>query len=91
MLTRWAVDYFWAAKDKSPTKMLDAALERRYSASTGEGFMTGGGLHHFDNFKREDDGKVMSVRDGMRNSVNLVFIRLMRDVVHHCMFLTPGS
>jgi membrane peptidoglycan carboxypeptidase len=91
VLTRWAVDYFRVAKDKSLPKMLDAALERRYSASTGEGFMTGGGLHHFDNFKREDDGKVMSVRDGLKNSVNLVFIRLMRDVVHHYMFLTPGS
>ncbi|MDO8456460.1 MAG: transglycosylase domain-containing protein [Burkholderiaceae bacterium] len=91
VLTRWAIDYFLLAKDKSLSKMLDAALERRYSASTGEGFMTGGGLHHFDNFKREDNGKVMSVRDGLRNSVNLVFIRLMRDIVHHYMFLTPGS
>ncbi len=91
VLTRWAADYFLQAKDKSLPKMLDAALDRRYSASTGEGFMTGGGLHHFDNFKREDDGKVMSVRDGLRNSVNLVFIRLIRDVVHHYMFLTPGS
>lgn len=91
VLTRWAVGYFLQAKDKSLPKMLEAALDRRYSASTAEGFMTGGGLHHFDNFKREDDGKVMSVRDGLRNSVNLVFIRLMRDVVHHYMFLTPGS
>jgi membrane peptidoglycan carboxypeptidase len=91
VLTRWAVGYFLQAKDKSLLKMLDAALERRYSASTGEGFMTGGGLHHFDNFKREDNGKVMSVRDGLKNSVNLVFIRLIRDVVHHYMFLTPGS
>ena len=91
VLTRWAIDYFLAAQDKSLSAMLDAALERRYSASTGEGFFTGGGLHHFDNFKREDNGKVMSVRDGLRNSVNLVFIRLMRDIVHHYMFLTPGS
>src|SRR5450830_658779 len=53
--------------------------------------MTGGGLHHCNSFKHEDDGRVMSVRDGLRNSVNLVFIRLMRDVVHHYMFLTPGS
>ena len=90
-LTRWAVDYFLATKDKSLGTLLDAALERRYSASTAEGFFTGGGLHHFDNFKREDNGKVMSVRDGLRNSVNLVFIRLMRDIVHHYMFLTPGS
>ena len=91
VLTRWAADYFLTAKDKSLAPMLEAALERRYSASTGEGFFTGGGLHHFDNFKPEDNGKVMSVRDGLRNSVNLVFIRLMRDVVHHYMFLTPGS
>jgi membrane peptidoglycan carboxypeptidase len=91
VLTRWAADYFLAVNDKGLGAMLDAALERRYSASTAEGFFTGGGLHHFDNFKREDDGKVMSVRDGLRNSVNLVFIRLMRDIVHHYMFLTPGS
>ena len=91
VLTRWAADYFLAAQDKSLSTLLDAALERRYSASTGEGFFTGGGLHHFDNFKREDNYKVMSVRDALRNSVNLVFIRLMRDIVHHYMFLTPGS
>ena len=91
VLTRWAADYFLTAQDKGLSPMLDAALARRYSASTGEGFFTGGGLHRFDNFKREDDGKVMSVRDGLRNSVNLVFIRLMRDIVHHYMFLTPGS
>jgi membrane peptidoglycan carboxypeptidase len=91
VLTRWAVDYFTGAEDKSLSSMLDAALERTYSANPGEGFMTGGGLHHFNNFRHEDDGRVMSVRDGLRNSVNLVFIRLMRDVVHHYMFLTPGS
>ncbi len=91
VLTRWAADYFLTAQDKGLSAMLDAALERRYSANNAEGFFTGGGLHHFDNFKREDNGRVMSVRDGLRNSVNLVFIRLMRDIVHHYMFLTPGS
>ena len=91
VLTRWAVEHFQAARDKSLGTMLNAALERRYSASPAEGFFTGGGLHHFSNFKREDDGRVMSVRDGLRNSVNLVFIRLMRDVVHHYMFLSPGA
>ncbi|MDO8252440.1 MAG: transglycosylase domain-containing protein [Rhodoferax sp.] len=91
VLTRWAADYFATVEDKSLSAMLDAALERHYSANPGESFMTGGGLHHFDNFNKEDDGRVMSVRDGLRNSVNLVFIRLMRDIVHHYMFLTPGS
>lgn len=91
VLTRWAADYLAGNQDRSLAKMLDAALERQYSASNGEGFMTGGGLHHFDNFNRDDNGRVMSLRNGLRNSVNLVFIRLMRDIVHHYMFLTPGS
>jgi membrane peptidoglycan carboxypeptidase len=91
VLTRWAADYLASAKDRSLSVMLQAALDRRYSASPAEGFFTGGGLHHFNNFKKEDNGKIMSVRDGLRNSVNLVSIRLMRDIVHHYMFLTPGS
>ena len=37
--------------------MLEAAMERRYSASPGETFFTGAGAHTFSNFKREDDGK----------------------------------
>ena len=91
VLTRWAADYLASKADKSLAAMLDAALERRYSASPGEAFFTGGGLHRFDNFTRDDDSRVLSVRDGLKNSVNLVFIRLMRDVVNHYMFLTPGS
>lgn len=90
-LTRWARDYFLAERDRSMSAMLDAALERRYSANPNEEFFTGGGVHRFENFKREDNGKIMSVRDGLRNSVNLVFIRLIRDVARHYMFQTPGS
>ncbi|MES2069462.1 MAG: transglycosylase domain-containing protein [Pseudomonadota bacterium] len=91
VLTRWALDYFSKTEDKSLVSLLNAALERRYSGNPGEQFMTGGGLHRFDNFKHEDDSRIMSVRDGLRNSVNLVFIRLMRDIVHHYMFQVPGS
>ncbi|MCY7370010.1 MAG: transglycosylase domain-containing protein [Polaromonas sp.] len=91
VLTRWVADYLASKADKSLAALLDAALDRRYSASPAEAFFTGGGLHRFDNFSRDDDGRVLSVRDGLRNSVNLVFIRLMRDIVHHYMFLTPGS
>ncbi|MFZ6645298.1 transglycosylase domain-containing protein [Undibacterium sp. TJN25] len=91
VLTRWAIEYIAAAEDKSLKAMLTAALDRRYSANPGEQFMTGGGMHRFDNFKHEDDNQIMAVRDGLRNSVNLVFIRLMRDIVHHYMFQVPGS
>jgi membrane peptidoglycan carboxypeptidase len=66
--------------------MLEAAMDRTYSASPGEAFFTGGGLHTFENFNREDNGKVMSVRVAFRNSVNLVFIRMMRDIVYYYMY-----
>ena len=91
VLTRWAVDYLLRAKDRSLKLMLDAAMSRTYSASTAEAFFTGGGMHTFANFNKSDDGRVMTLREGLRNSVNLVFIRLMRDIVRHYMFLTPGS
>ncbi len=90
-LTRWAVDYLLGHEDKSLAEMLDAALERHYSASPGEAFFTGGGLLYFHNFKHEDDGQVMSVREATRNSVNLVFIRIMRDIERYYMFNMPGS
>ncbi|MEW5888360.1 MAG: hypothetical protein AB1768_04820 [Pseudomonadota bacterium] len=66
-------------------------MERRYSARPYEGFFTGGGLHHFQNFEPEDNGRVLTVREALRRSVNLVCIRLMRDVVRHYMFNLPDS
>ena len=90
-LTKWALGYLAAAEDKSLRPMLDAALERRYSASPGETFFTGGGQHTFVNFDPEDDGKTPSLREALRNSVNLPFIRLMRDVVWHYMYRSTDS
>lgn len=90
-LTRWAVDYLLQSEDKSLAAMLDAALERRYSADPGEAFFTGGGVQYFKNFKHEDDGQVMNLREATRSSVNLVFIRLMRDIKQYYMFQVPGS
>ena len=85
-LGRWAVDYLRRATDRSLPAMLEAAMTRRYSASPGEAFFTGGGLHHFANYERDDSGRVLTVREAFRRSVNLVFIRLMRDVVHYYTF-----
>ncbi len=88
-LTRWAVDYLLATPDRQLAPMLDAALERRYSANSGERFFTGAGMHTFSNFKREDDGKNPSVREALRESVNLAFIRVMRDIVYHYIYRGP--
>ena len=95
-LSQWAIAYFKALplgqdQGRDLTAMLGAALDRTYSASPGEGFFTGGGLHYFGNFSKKDDGSVMSLREALRNSVNLVFVRLMRDVARFYMFQTPGS
>ncbi|HEY9028877.1 MAG TPA: transglycosylase domain-containing protein, partial [Burkholderiaceae bacterium] len=87
----WARGYLVDAEDKSLAAMLDAAMERTYSANPAEGFFTGGGLHHFDNFEPEDNGRTMTVREALTRSVNLVFIRLMRDIVHHVMARGEGE
>jgi len=71
--------------------MLDAAMERRYSASPSEGFFTGGGLHHFENFEPADNRRTMTVREAFTRSVNLVFIRLMRDVVRNVLGRSQGE
>lgn len=94
LLSQWAIAYFMPLpKDSSRDlpKMLQAGLDRKYSASPYEGFFTGGGLHTFGNFSKLDDGKIMSVRDALKVSNNLVFVRLMRDVVRYYMFQLPGS
>lgn len=90
-LARWAVDYLLTAEDRGLAAMLDAALERPYSASPKEVFYTAGGNHTFSNFNHKDDENILTVRMAMRNSVNLVFIRMMRDIVRHYVLQVPGS
>ncbi len=82
-ISRWAIDYLAHTQDRSLRAMLDAALERKYSDSSGEQFFTGGGMQTFSNFESSSEGRLLSVRTGFRNSVNLVFIRLMRDIVRY--------
>ena len=85
VLRRWAIDYLLQAPDADLTTMLQAALERTYSASPGESFFTAGGLHTFNNFDKNDNSKILTVREATRRSVNLVYIRLMRDIVRYYM------
>jgi len=90
-LSAWAVGYLSTASDMSLPAMLEAAMNRTYSANPDEGFFTGGGLHHFVNYEASDNGRVLTVREAFERSVNLVFIRLLRDVVHYRMFQNPES
>ncbi len=92
-LTAWGIEYLsMTPVDKRDlTAMLNAAMERKYSGNPGEGFFTGGGLHYFGNFSKEDDHKILTVREGLRHSTNLLFVRLMRDVAKYYSFQMPGS
>lgn len=90
-LSRWAVDYLIQNNDRSLPKMLEAALDRKYSASPGESFFTGGGLHTFHNFRKEDNGRMPTLRDALRESINLPFIRLMRDLVRYSTYAGPSN
>lgn len=85
-LSRWARDYLLAASDRDLTAMLHAAMERRYSASPGEAFFTGGGRHTFNNFRREDNGRLPTLYESLQESINLPFVRLMRDLVRYSTF-----
>lgn len=90
-LTQWAVDYLTRAEEGGLEAMLDAAMRRRYSASPAEAFFTGGGLHRFGNFDAADNGRVMTVREAFERSVNLVFVRLMRDIVDYHVQRLPDA
>ncbi len=90
-LSRWAIDYLATNSDRSLDRMLDAALERRYSASPAERFFTGAGMHRFGNFRREDDGRIPTVRESLRESINLPFVRMMRDLVSYSTHETINS
>ncbi|WP_426195859.1 transglycosylase domain-containing protein [Massilia sp. DWR3-1-1] len=93
-MSLWGQDYFLTLKsgaDRGLRPMLDAAMDRTYSGNPGEGFFTGGGLHHFGNFSKLDDARILTVHQALQNSTNLVFVRLMRDVVRYYMFQLPGS
>ncbi|MGN8261484.1 transglycosylase domain-containing protein [Pseudomonas sp. SMSB3] len=89
-ISQWSLE--WLAqnsRNQNLDAMLDAALERKYSANTGEAFFTGGGMHVFNNFRKEDNGRNPTLKDALRESINLPFIRLMRDLVRYVTYQQP--
>lgn len=82
-ITRWVVDYLITTRDRNLTRMLDAALQREYSASPEERFFTGGGLHVFNNFNKKENSRVPTLYQALQESINLPFVRLMRDIVSY--------
>ena len=78
-LTAWATTYLARSRDRSLQPMLDAAMQRQYSGAP-ETFFTGGGVQGFGNFESEENYGSYSVEKAFHLSVNLSFVRLLRDV-----------
>ncbi len=91
VLSKWAVGYFTANPHSTLADTLEAAMMRTYSGNPSEVFFTGGGEQQFENFEPEENGRIMTVREGFQHSVNLVFVRLMRDIVRYYEFKTPSA
>jgi membrane peptidoglycan carboxypeptidase len=83
ILTAWATSWLMTRPNATLNEMLDASMMRTYSGNPREVFYTGGGVHVFANFEHSEDGKMMDLHEAFRDSVNLVFVRLMRDIVNY--------
>ncbi|MBD8685265.1 transglycosylase domain-containing protein [Pseudomonas sp. CFBP 13719] len=90
-LSRWVLDYMIQNPGVDARALLGAALERKYSASPAESFFTGGGIHTFGNFRREDNGRIPTLKEALQESINLPFIRLMRDLVRYSTYSAPSN
>ena len=90
-ITLWTLDYLATYPDATRRQILEAAMQHRYSASTAERFFTGGGVHTFSNFDGKHEGMLMTVAQAFNQSVNLPFIRMMRDIVNYYAVSLPGK
>jgi membrane peptidoglycan carboxypeptidase len=90
-LARWARSQIQADPDIDVATLLRRSLSRTYSANPGERFVTGGGVQTFSNFDNTYDQSTITVAEAFQQSVNLVFVRVMRDIVNHYMYRVPGS
>jgi membrane peptidoglycan carboxypeptidase len=83
-LTRWAAESLARQPRLDLDGLVRQALDRKYSASPHEVFFTGGGVHTFGNFEpRVENALVLPVSQALARSSNLVYIRLMRDLVRY--------
>jgi membrane peptidoglycan carboxypeptidase len=81
-LSGWAASYLARAQDRSLRPMLEAAVQRHYSAAPEE-FFTGGGAHTFANFATWENSANPTVVEAFENSINLSFIRVLRDILNY--------
>ena len=81
-LSRWAATWLREHRGATLAQTLEASLQRPFSADPGEPFFTGSGLHYFANFDDDIRGNT-TLSTAFAHSVNLVYIRLMRELVQY--------
>ena len=82
-LHRWVHAEVSAHPEIGLADLLDRALDRKFSASPTEKFFTGGGMHQFHNFDKDDNHRTVTIREALRRSINLPCVRMMRELAHH--------
>lgn len=82
ILTFWVSSQLLKNRNIPLRELLDAAMQRSYSA-TPQRFFTGGGIHTFGNFKKEDNQRIVTVAEALQSSINLPFVRIMQDIVNY--------
>ena len=81
-LSEWGAGYLARTQDRTLQAMLDAAMQRTYSAAPGT-FFTGGGNQSFDNFATWEDDARPTVETAFQHSINLAFVRILRDIANY--------
>lgn len=82
-LTLWVCNQLIQEPQQSLQALLEAAMLRTYSANPSERFFTGGGIHIFGNFRKEDNNRFATVTESLQYSLNLPFVRIMQDIVKY--------
>ncbi|MEZ4599009.1 MAG: transglycosylase domain-containing protein [Syntrophotaleaceae bacterium] len=82
-LTFWVCSQLLKNSNIPLRELLDAAMQRPYSANPGQRYFTGGGIHTFGNFKKEDNQRIVTVAEALQSSINLPFVRVMQDIVNY--------
>ncbi len=91
VLTKWVWDQLRKDPRIELEELLEAAMNRTYSASPAETFFTGGGAHRFGNFDKADNSKRVTAREAFQRSINLPFVRMMREIVRYYVPQLPNA
>lgn len=74
-------EFVKSSRASSLQEILAEAMLRQFSANPHQTFFTGGGIHKFQNFNKDDNGRVVSLHDAFIKSINLPFVRVLQETV----------